>query len=323
MKFGCSLETVAANGSGPNFMNRWGKPFWDEIYRMLSASGFKSMEIPYKPYSFNLGRSGAPMTAVALKTKYGSIKGFIEFLQGIGMDGVVSLYVNANDVILDLLDVGKDPSLFFPAFEDFIKEALDVISEMGGEALVISPTPEIGMIEKYIANDAEDWQESHSQKTIELLSKMAGLASERNIKLAVRNDFWSLFRGTRIDKLMENADPRIQYSLDLAHVTISKVDPVKLVQKYRGRLGFIRFNDTAFDDREGNFKKIGAEVPQTGQQRVFNDLGEGKVNVPAVYKALKESGYDGWILCESKNSLNVYRAFLKMRWFVDNILLKS
>jgi inosose dehydratase len=320
MKFGYNLNLVDFEASGPNNMVKKSKIYWDEIYKLIAAAGFKAIEIPYLPYSFNIGREGMPFTQSAMKTKYGSIKGFLKFLNECGIEEVTSLHISANDVILDVLDTGKDISLIYDELYKLGNEAIEVISELGGECVVISPTPEIGMLSKYIGNGKDGWQPECFEKTIEVINKLVKVANKSNIKIAVRNDFWGLAHGQHIDDFLRIMDASILYSPDLAHLAISKVDSVQVVKKHSDRVGFVRFNDTEFIDKEENFIKINAELPQVGPQRINCDLGDGTTDVIGAYKALKESGYNGWFICESKKSLNVYRSLLKTRWYVDNML---
>ncbi|MCL7749767.1 sugar phosphate isomerase/epimerase family protein [Halalkalibacter alkaliphilus] len=329
MKFGCSLEMINMRINEPGFKHKLSKSYWLEVFKYVSAVGFKGIELPYNPYSsdgiaFNMLRSGMPISKYAINTKYESITSFLELLNHSGIEEVTSVHVNANDSMLELLTSGQDPNKVFEKFEYAAEEAIEFLAEIGGKALILSPTPEIGLLDLTMGKGNSDWKPAFLSKTAQVLNKIGESAAQNGIQATIKNEFWSLVRGNEIDSLMEELDSRlVQYSPDLAHLEIAYADSVDTVTKYKDRLNFVHFSDTNFEDFENNYKKTNPELPIVGPQRVFCDLGDGKVNLPEVYKVLENSGYDGWVICESKKTLNVYRAFLKMRWYIDNVLIKS
>ena len=76
-------------------------------------------------------------------------------------------------------------------------------------------------------------------------------------------------------------------------------------------------NDTAFEDAVGNWKRINAELPVEGNQKVFADCGDGKADLKGLVSDLKAAGYDGWVICENRKTLDVYKGLLKLGWFVQ------
>lgn len=328
MKFGCSLEMINMRTSGPNFIIKQSKFYWMEMFKLVAAAGFKGIELPYNPYNsdpiaFEVGRCGMPISTFAVNAKFGSIKQFLEMLNSIGIEKVTSVHINANDIMLELAARDGDMGEYFGMFENMAEEAISFISELGGEGLVISPTPEIGMLYEYVGNGKDGWQPGFIEKTVKVLNKIGKMAEKKGIKAAVKNEFWGLAHGSHLEEFFADIDKKILFSPDLAHIAIGKRDPVEVVKKFAGRIGFVRFSDTSFEDKEDNFKRQSPETPVNGSQRVFSDLGEGNVDIVGVYKELKESGYDGWVICESKMTLNVYRALLKMRWYIDNVIQKA
>jgi sugar phosphate isomerase/epimerase len=329
VKFGCSLEMINMRTSGPNFIIKLSKPYWVEMFKLMAAAGFKGIELPYNPYSsdpiaFEIGRCGMPISAFAVNAKYGSVKSFLDLLKSVGIEEVTSVHINANDVMLELLATDDDFSKFFEMLESLAEEAIEFLGEIGGKGLVISPTPEIGVLTEYVGKGTDGWQPGFVSKTVAVLNRIGELATEGGVKAVMKNEFWGLARGAGLDDFMKEVDAKnVSYSPDLAHLAIAGSNPIQTVRKYGDRLSFVRFSDTDFEDIQSNFKKPGAETPVNGSQRVFCDLGEGAVDLPGVYRAMRESGYDGWVICESKMTLNVYRALLKMRWYLDNVILKA
>jgi sugar phosphate isomerase/epimerase len=325
MKFGCSMEMVNMHTSEMGAFLKLSKSYWVEMFKLTSAAGFRGIELPYNPAnSSGLTRSGMPISNYVTKSRYGSAKSLLKLLNDVGIDEVTGVHISANDVMNELISSGQEPDKLFGMFEEWAKEATEFISELGGKGLVVSPTPEIGLLEKFFGNEKKGWEISFLDKTAEAINRIGKLSAKRGVQTCIKNEYWSLIRGNAIDAFLRKLDQGvISYSPDLAHLKIAGVDPVKTVKKYSGKISYIRFSDTSFEDKENNYKKIWPEYPVTGAQRVYLNLGEGSVDIPGVYRELRKSGYDGWIICESKKTLNVYRALLYMRWYLDHVVTKS
>jgi sugar phosphate isomerase/epimerase len=157
-----------------------------------------------------------------------------------------------------------------------------------------------------------------------LIDEIGAEAAQHGIKVAVRNEFWGLLRGTGIEDLLSKTDAKnVLFSPDLAQLAIAGADPEELIRKYAGRIAFVHFSDTWYVDEWDDYLSKSPETPVAGAQRVYCDLGDGRVDVPACQRALRETDYNGWIHCGSKSTLNVYRALLKLRWYLDNVIAKS
>ncbi len=328
MKFGCSLEMINMRTSGPNFIIKQSKGYWVEMFKLVAAAGFAGIELPYNPYNsdpiaFEVGRCGMPISRFAVNAKYGSPKEFMQLLNSVGIEQVVSVHINANDVMLELVATDGDMKNYFKMFEEMAEEAIGFIKELGGEAVVVSPTPEIGYLYEYIGGGKDGWQPDFVEQSIATLNRIGELAAKQGIKIAVKNEYWTLAHGEHLADFMNGLDKDILYSPDLAHIAIGRQDPVETVSKYIDRVGYVRYSDTKFEDNYDNFKKQDPDVPVQGPQKVFADLGEGHVDLPGVTDVLKQSNYSGWVICESKKTLNVYRALLKLRWVVDHALDKQ
>ncbi len=90
--------------------------------------------------------------------------------------------------------------------------------------------------------------------------------------------------GPQVDLLMELTDPALVYLCsDIAHLQRGGADPALYVAKHSPRVGYVHLKDLAEDGR-------------------FVELGQGRVDLPAVLKALKDGGYEGWAVVELDTS---------------------
>ena len=91
-----------------------------------------------------------------------------------------------------------------------------------------------------------------------------------------------------IRRVMDASDSRlVRMELDVAHYAQGGGDPAEAVRTYAGRLLFLHIKD------------VESPVPGRGPESYrFVELGRGRVNLPAVFEALKGVGFDGWAVVE-------------------------
>ena len=91
-----------------------------------------------------------------------------------------------------------------------------------------------------------------------------------------------------VDAIMNESDPRyVKLLLDVAHYAQGGGDPAKAIRKYRDRLLFLHIKDV---------ESLGPE--QSSKSYRFVELGRGRVDLPAVFSALKEIKFRGWAIVE-------------------------
>jgi inosose dehydratase len=94
-----------------------------------------------------------------------------------------------------------------------------------------------------------------------------------------------------VDQIMDAVDPRyVKLELDIAHYDQGGGDSAKAIRKYRDRLLFLHIKDV-----ESPVPAAGSEQPRPYR---FVELGRGKVDLPAVFKALKDVKFRGWAIVE-------------------------
>lgn len=94
-----------------------------------------------------------------------------------------------------------------------------------------------------------------------------------------------------VDQIMAAADPRyVKLELDVAHYHQGGGDSAKAIRKYRDRLLFLHIKDV----------ESPAPAAEGGQPRAYRfvELGRGKVDLPAVFKALNDVKFRGWAVVE-------------------------
>jgi len=76
----------------------------------------------------------------------------------------------------------------------------------------------------------------------------------------------------------------VKLLLDVAHYLQGGGDPAAAIRRHRDRLGFIHLTDV--------------EATAGGLGYRFVELGKGRVNLPAVFDALRETAFAEWAVVE-------------------------
>lgn len=311
---------VNADTSGPGTFLRAAKWYWDELTDMFSAAGFQSVMIPMVPNTENVSRNGAPICTASIRTRFGSPKGYLNYLNEKGIRNVEAIGVSAQSMYNSLFETGLPIGRFYEGFYEYAMDAAQALKELNGSTLLISPTPGTGFLEQEFSGDEEKIKQFEADAAA-CLNRIGKACRELGINAAVRNEFWTLERGRRIHAFIKLLDPEyVTYAPDPAHLYIAGEDYLDYFRRYAKQLKAVCFTDTRFHDEQGAYRTISPEYPQEGkQQRVYWDLGFGDIDFNAVFSILKENGYDGPVLLDSKYSLDIPKGILRMRTFWNNL----
>jgi inosose dehydratase len=129
------------------------------------------------------------------------------------------------------------------------------------------------------------------QRLGKLLSEIGKRTADLGVPLGYHNHMNTLSEHPgNLDIVLEAADPRyVKLELDTAHSVAGGGDPAATVLKYRDRLLFLHLKDLV--DIQMDSSKV--KYPFK-----FVELGQGRVDLPAVFKSLDEIKYHGWAIVE-------------------------
>lgn len=320
MKAVASFGIVNADTSGPGAFLRAAKWYWDELTDMFPAAGFSSVMIPMVPNTENVSRNGAPICTASIKTRFGSPEGYLHYLNDKGIENVEAITISAQSQFNSLFETGLPMEKFFDAFYDHAKDTVDALDQLNGSVLLVSPTPGIGFLNQVFGND-EEKNAKFLSDAAQCMNRIGEYCAKGKIKLAIRNEYWTLMRGAKIDDFMEKVDRSVvSYAPDPAHLYIAGAQPEAYFEKYAKEATAVCFTDTKFVDEAGVYKTISPEFPQDGRlQRVYYDLGFGDMDFDKLYGILNDQGFDGPVILDSKYSLDIPKGILRMRTFWTNL----
>jgi inosose dehydratase len=308
-----SLDLINRHYQEPNRNRFESKYFWEELYPLMRASGFRSIEIPYEPVWQFGGRSGVPMNRYSIDTKYDSAANYRAALAERGIDKVTGVTFDPN-----LFMRNDNLDFFFGASGHFAGEALAHAADLGADYFAISPSPYYGRAAHYYP-DLEAKRATFTERATGLLRGLAEKAAAAGVALVLRNEYWSLFRGQAILPLIDALPDNVKLDVDTASLTIAGVDPVAFISAQYGRIGCVHITDTDFVDEAETWKSPNPEFPAHRATQVFRDPGTGSVDLLAIVELLNRLGYDGPITCSARQTRDPFRALLRTRAFLNQL----
>ena len=320
MKPVASYGIVNADTSGPGAFLRAAKWYWDELTDMFAAAGFTSVMIPMVPNTENVSRNGAPICTASIKTRFGSPEGYLNYLNDKGIENVEAIGVSAQAMYNSLFETGLSMDQFYDGFYDYAMDCAKALVDFKGSTLLLSPTPGIGFLEMEFHGD-EKRIAKFCEEAAACMNRIGKDCRELGVNAVIRNEYWTLMRGNAVDEFIKALNPEfVTYAPDPAHLSIAGADYLEVFKKYAGQAKAVCFTDTSFTDEQGAYKTISPEFPQDGKaQRVYWDLGFGSMDFGAIYKMLKEAGFDGPVLLDSHYSLDIPKGILRMRTFWNRL----
>lgn len=160
------------------------------------------------------------------------------------------------------------------AIATHVKNA-EYLHEAGGKYLQV-----IGTFQKCPFTPADYQQEGH------LLTEIAKRVADYGIKTGFHNHMGSVGQTPQqVDAILAASDPRyVKLELDVAHYVQGGGDPAAAIRKYHDRLLFLHLKD------------VEPAATHSGYQ--FIELGQGRVDFPAIFAALRDVQFRGWGIVE-------------------------
>jgi inosose dehydratase len=314
IKIGFSLDMVNVQHQEPNRNRYESKYYWDELYPMIAMAGFTTVEIPFDPFWIFRGGSGVPFTKYCVEVKFETVAKFVAHLQAQGIEKVAGIHFSPTIFMRnDNLDFYFDASNYFGG------EAIRYAAELGCDYINVTPTPPYGLIQHYHGKN-NDWEADFTKRTIELINNFAKVAKENAIKLALRNEYWSLLRNQNFEVFFSQLDDSVALDFDAAHLRIAEQNPSEMVKKFANRIGSVHLTDTAFVDDAKIWKTPLPEYPQHRATQVFRDLGFGNTNLGELYQTLESIDYQGWAIVSCRQTREPMRALLRSRNCLNKII---
>ena len=155
----------------------------------------------------------------------------------------------------------------------------------------------------------EDLSTANAKILAKNLNEIGKRTIEYGVKFAVHPHAWTMVeRKSEIETLLDLTDPKLVFlTLDTCHASVGGVDSAKFLREHYSRIAHMHFKDTlpvwsagkgwrgpapSKEEEVRMAKELGVPV---GPDPIYQRLGTGGVDFPAVIAVLRERNYDGWI----------------------------
>jgi len=287
--------------------------------KITSACGFRNVELnagtgPWDP-------TGRP-ESIALN--FGSARRFAASHGDWGIDGFPGVFLDPAQFSFEEGHFGLSTTM--PGDHAMILQQAGVfarfLAEVGGQYMVLQALPPWS---KHGALTPESLAAAAT-----LINRLAEANQALGLKTFLHIDALSALRTTdELDRLLALCPgPHIALAIDTAELTIAGHDVVALYRGYHARVGHFHFKDALATDTLGEYKLPHADramIAAGGKREIarwFGELGTGLVDFKGLVKAMKELGYEGWVIVESdKGPAPVATSVMLNSWYLQFELL--
>ncbi|MDR5861103.1 myo-inosose-2 dehydratase [Halomonas eurihalina] len=201
-----------------------------------------------------------------------------------------------------------------------IKPHLHLLKSLGAKAMVFCEV-------SHCVHGRRDVPLSHSpsmseaqwQTFIPRLNQVADYCLEQGVQIAYHHHLGTVIETeAEVDRLMAEAAPSVGLLLDSGHLVGAGGDPIAVQQKYAERIVHVHCKD------------IRREVLEDARNRdlsfldgvlngMFTVPGDGFIDYITLFKGLRDSGYEGWVVVEAEQDPAVAHPLTYARLGCDNL----
>jgi inosose dehydratase len=177
-----------------------------------------------------------------------------------------------------------------------IEKQAAVLASAGGEMLVLAAALPEDSYDTHAELSSSAWRVLG--ETLAAAQEVAarhklGLAFHPHAGTAVESD-------AQVQRLLDAFD--VDLCLDTGHLILGGTDPVLLIEEAAPRITHVHLKDVdlGLASKVGSNKLSYAEAVAMG---LYRPLGQGDLDIEAVFNRLQQSGYKGWFVLEQDTAL--------------------
>jgi len=153
----------------------------------------------------------------------------------------------------------------------------------------------------------------------ERLSDVARACGDRGLKLCYHHHMGTVVQSAAdIDAMMQHTSEEVHLLLDTGHAWFAEADPVALAQQYADRIGHLHCKDI----REKVLRRClnkDCSFLEAVLNGVFTVPGDGCIDYPSIFSALRKVEYEGWAVVEAEQDPSIATPSTFARLGCDNL----
>lgn len=175
---------------------------------------------------------------------------------------------------------------------DAARAAIDLLQRAGGDVLVGA------IVEDVDWSDPRPLDDTAWRHLAQHAARVAELCAEHGLRFSIHPHVGTLLlQAADIERAIAETGPEVSWCLDTGHLAVGGTDPARFAVDHGDRVNHVHIKDVnaalAEEVRAGRVSLLEA----TGRG-LFTPLGDGVVDIDTVMRALRDQGYDGWIVLE-------------------------
>ncbi|WP_274653818.1 myo-inosose-2 dehydratase [Paenibacillus humicola] len=192
-----------------------------------------------------------------------------------------------------------------------------VTCELGG-SIIGDPRRPAGVRDVLPPTD-DEWRHM-----TEGLQQAGEICREHGMKLVYHYHIGTIVeKPAEIDRLAATTDPELVHLLyDTGHAYYGGYDPLELLAKHRNRIPYVHLKDVR-QDVLARVKRDAIRFQDAVILGVFTVPGDGCIDFGPIFRALNDTGYDGWMIIEAEQDpsvANPYEYAKLSRQYIDGLL---
>lgn len=132
------------------------------------------------------------------------------------------------------------------------------------------------------------------------MAEMGRRMAARGLRLAYHHHMGTVIESeAEIDRLMAETGPEVGLLLDTGHLTFAGGEPIRAARRHAARIAHVHCKDVRAPLMAEALRR---DLPFLAAvlEGVFTVPGDGSVDFAAVFRALAEGGYAGWLVVEAE-----------------------
>ncbi len=188
-----------------------------------------------------------------------------------------------------LHDAGRDPA-------GEIEHQARTLAAGGASVLVLAAALPGNTYDPGAALGAADWT-----RLAQRLGEAAKIAARHRLELAFHpHAGTAVATAEDVNHLLAASD--VGLCLDTGHLHIGGADPVRLADEAGGRITHVHLKDVDAEVAE-RYRSRTIGYADAVREGLYTPLGDGDLDIPALWRHLKAAGYQGWFVLEQDTAL--------------------